>query len=180
VGWEGPGVGGPSIDTGAEAGIERGRLTAPTGWRRVLFRLPIGLYRARLGIVLGHRFVLVNHVGRRTGRAHQTVLEVVAYDRSTGEVTVASGFGPEADWYRNLLAHPDASIQQGTSTVPVHAVPLVEHEAADLLAGYARRHPVAARVLTRSMGLSATGSPANYRAVARTVPVIRFVPTDGA
>lgn len=105
---------------------------------------------------------------------------MVAYDRSTGEVTVASGFGPEADWYRNLLAHPDACIQQGTSTVPVRAVPLVEHEAAEVLAGYARRHPVAARILARFMGLSATGSPEDYRAVARAVPVIRFVPSDGA
>jgi deazaflavin-dependent oxidoreductase (nitroreductase family) len=142
--------------------------------------LPIGLYRARLGILLGHRFVLVNHVGRRTGRAHQTVLEVVAQDRTTGQVTVASGFGPEADWYRNLLAHPDVTIQQGTRTVPVRAVALDEHDAAEALADYARRHPVAARFLARFMGLSGTGSALASRAVARVVPVIRFVPDDGA
>ena len=34
----------------------------PQGFRRVLFRLPLGLYRAGLGGLLGHRFVLIHRL----------------------------------------------------------------------------------------------------------------------
>ncbi|WFR73002.1 hypothetical protein P9209_03930 [Prescottella defluvii] len=52
------------------------RPSPPTGWKRRFFRMPITLYRWHLGALLGHRFVLVEHVGRRSGRTRQVVLEV--------------------------------------------------------------------------------------------------------
>jgi len=39
---------------------------------------------------LGHEFLLLTHVGRRSGRVHQTVLKVLRYDPETGESIVAS------------------------------------------------------------------------------------------
>jgi len=134
------------------------------------------LYQAHLGAVLGHRFVLINHVGRTTGRPRQVVVEVVARDAATGVVTVASGFGPKSDWYRNLLAHPEVTIQTGARSRDVHAVVLTEVEAADAMAGYARRRPRAARALSRFMGFGVDGSEADYRAVGRQVPMVRFEP----
>jgi deazaflavin-dependent oxidoreductase (nitroreductase family) len=151
----------------------------PTGLRRALFRLPLGLYRAHLGVVLGHRFVLINHVGRTTGRPRQVVVEIVDRDPATGAVTAASGFGPKSDWYRNLLAHPDVTIQTGRRRRSVRAVALSEVEAADAMAGYARRHPRAARALSRFMGFGVDGSEADYRAVGREIPMVRFVPDSG-
>src|SRR3954468_4029529 len=82
---------------------------APRGLRRSLLRLPLAAYRYGLGFLFGHRLVLVSHTGRRSGRLHEVVLEVVARS-PTGAVTVASGYGPRADWYRNLLADPDTTI----------------------------------------------------------------------
>lgn len=149
----------------------------PTGLRRALFRLPLRLYRAHLGAVLGHRFVLINHVGRITGLPRQVVVEVVERDPASGAVTVASGFGPKSDWYRNLLAHPDVSIQTGARLRDVHAVVLTEEEAADAMAGYARRHPRAARALSKFMGFGVDGSEADYRAVGRQIPMVRFEPS---
>ena len=64
----------------------------------MFFRLPIPLYRARLGSLLGRRFVLINHIGRRTGQQRQVVVEVVERDPQTGAVTVAAGFGKRTDW----------------------------------------------------------------------------------
>lgn len=75
-----------------------GRPERPTGVRRMLYRLPVWLYRARLGVLLGTRFVLINHVGRKTGRWRQVVVEVVDRDPATGAVTGFRVDGSEADY----------------------------------------------------------------------------------
>ncbi len=49
------------------------------GW---LLKLPIGLYRVHLGSLLGDRFLMLTHIGRKTGRSHHTVIEVVLHDRA--------------------------------------------------------------------------------------------------
>jgi hypothetical protein len=41
------------------------------------------------------------------------VLEVVGYDRETEEITVMSGFGPSADWFRNLETAPAVEVVIG-------------------------------------------------------------------
>jgi hypothetical protein len=69
----------------------------PAGVLRLAFRLPIYLYRLDLGWLLGHRFLLLVHRGRKTSLLHQTVLEVVLYDPTIRESVVASAWGEEAD-----------------------------------------------------------------------------------
>jgi hypothetical protein len=51
--------------------------TRPHGLLRLGFKLPITLYRAHLGWLLGHRFLLLTHRWRTSGKIYQTVLEVV-------------------------------------------------------------------------------------------------------
>ncbi len=148
----------------------------PTGWRRVLFRLPVLLYRAHLGALLGRRFVLIHHVGRSSGLPRRAVVEVVALDAGTGSVTVASGFGPRSQWYRNLVAEPDVEIEVGSHRQAVHATRLSPAQATDVMLGYARRHPRAARRLSRFMGFRVDGSDEDYRAMGTQVPMLRFDP----
>jgi deazaflavin-dependent oxidoreductase (nitroreductase family) len=143
---------------------------------RVLLRLPIGLYRVRLGWLLGGRFVLIEHRGRRTGQPRETVVEVVARDRGSGAVTVASGFGPRADWYQNLLAQPEATVQIGGHRFRADAVNLSPAQAGAAMLDYAHRHPFAARRLCRFMGFDVNGSDDDYRDVAARVPFLRLQP----
>lgn len=152
------------------------RMSRPTGWRRILFRLPVHLYRWGFGWLLGQRFVAIHHRGRRTGAAHTTVVEVAARDRDADTWTVASGWGPEADWYRNLLAQPDVVIQVGRRWIPVHAEPLPADDGADVMTGYARRHPRTARRIAGLLGFAVDGSEADLRTVGRELPFIRFSP----
>lgn len=141
---------------------------------RLLFRLPILLYRARLGPLLGGRLMLIEHIGRRSGRTRRTVVEVVEHRRADDSYVVASGFGPNAHWYRNLRAHPRAVIQVGRRTLTVRATPLTAAEGGKIMAGYARRHPFAARQLSRLMGHPVVDG--DYRAVGERVPFLRLVP----
>jgi deazaflavin-dependent oxidoreductase (nitroreductase family) len=158
----------------------RQRPTPPTGWRRTLMRLPVHLYRLGLGWMLGTRFMLINHVGRHSGVPRTVVVEVVAHDRATGTWTVASGFGPTADWYRNLLANPRVTIQVGRRTMPVTAHALSEEDGATTMARYATAHPRTARQLARFMGFEVDGSERDYRELGRALPFVRFTPRPTA
>jgi len=152
-----------------------GRPQPPAGLARLLFRAPVHLYRWRLGRLLGGRFLLLNHVGRVSGKRRQTVVEVVEHTGDDAYI-VCSGFGARADWYRNVLAHPGVLIQVGARTVPAVAEPLSADEGGAYMARYAPRHPRAAARLVRMMGFRVDGSVEDYLAVGRELPFLRLRP----
>src|SRR5215813_680318 len=81
---------------------------------KIMFRAPVYLYRWHLGWLLDHRFLLLTHTGRRSGRRRQTVLEVVEYRKAGPEAVVMSAFGRDADWLRNIEAPRDEAVIVGT------------------------------------------------------------------
>lgn len=152
-----------------------GRKPPPTGPARLLFRLPIHLYRLGLGRFLGGRFLLLHHRGRVSGKPRQVVLEVVDHDhRANNTYTVASGFGDKADWYRNVLADPEVGIQVAAVRGTATAAPLGIEEGAEVMARYAGRHRAAAKKLCGFMGFEVDGSAEDYREVGRHIPFVRF------
>jgi len=78
----------------------------PRGWFRLLLRFPILIYRLKLGWLLGRRFLLLTHTGRKSGGAYATVLEVLRYDQDSHHCIIASGWGTRSQWYRNVLNDP--------------------------------------------------------------------------
>jgi len=110
---------------------------------RWLVRAPIWLYRARLGFVLGHRLLMLEHVGRKSGRRRYVVLEVVDRPRPDTYVVV-SGFGDRAQWLRNLEADPRVHVSVGARVrAPASARRLSAEEASAALGRYADAHPQA-------------------------------------
>ncbi len=148
----------------------------PTGLSRFLFRLPIWLYRLRLGWLMGGRFVLINHIGRKSGQMRQVVVEVVRHDRASDSYIVCSGFGRKAQWYQNLLAMPDVNIQVGARKLAVHAEPLSKEAGGAEMVDYARRNPTAARGLSKFMGFDLDGSEEGYRAAGEALPFLALQP----
>ncbi len=149
----------------------------PAGLRRLLFRSPIWIYRIGLGGVFGRRLLLLNHTGRRTGTLRKTILEVVQFDPTDRSYVVASGWGPQAAWYRNILDQPEVSVEVGSHTIPVTAEPLAEDVGAEIFARYAARRPkLAAVALPRVLGMSVDGSDADFRAAGRRMPFVRLTP----
>jgi deazaflavin-dependent oxidoreductase (nitroreductase family) len=135
-------------------------------WRdsllRGFLRAPVLLYRAGGGRLLGHRFLLLTHQGRRTGREHRTVLEVVLWRADVKEAVVLSGWGRRAQWYRNIRAGGAASVQIAGERFAVEARVLEPDEAAETLAAYERANwlvaPVVRRVLARLSRVPYDGS----------------------
>ncbi len=52
-------------------------------------------------------FALIRHIGRRSGKTYQTPIMV---ERSQDRFVIALTYGPEVDWYRNILAAGHASL----------------------------------------------------------------------
>lgn len=152
--------------------LERPEL--PRGLRRTLVRLPVHLYRMHLGGLLGERFLLLEHTGRVSGKRRQVVLEVI--EHTDDGYTVCSGFGPAADWYRNVRRNPDVTIQVGRRRFPATAHPLAPEEGGEIMARYAPRHPKAAARLVHLMGFTVDGTADDYRRVGRTLPFLRLTP----
>lgn len=122
---------------------------APHGLLRFGLRLPIWLYRLRLGWLLGNRFLLLTHLGRKSGLSRQTVIEVVKHDQEPGRYFVVSGWGNRSDWYQNIHKNPDVVISVGMRKLQVHAEDIPLPEAVDILEEYTRRYPLAFKELTR-------------------------------
>lgn len=132
------------IDQTAEETSGRGKKKVP-GWARWLGKWLIIAYRLRLGWLIGHRFMLITHRGRRTGKVRQTGVMVLRYDRRSREALVAAG-SAHADWYRNIHASPAIEVALGRERYRPEQRFLEADEIAELLAWSRQRHPVKARI----------------------------------
>jgi deazaflavin-dependent oxidoreductase (nitroreductase family) len=152
----------------------------PSGTLRRLLRAPAYLYRWRLGWLFGHRFLLLVHVGRRSGTRRCTVLEIVEYRPERPEAVVISAFGSNADWLRNIEAasHPEVMIGSQRFTA-VHRR-LGPDEAECVLAGYERRNrlaaPIIRAVLSRLLDWRYDSSAEHRRRLAAQLSLIAFRP----
>ncbi|MGV8895436.1 MAG: nitroreductase family deazaflavin-dependent oxidoreductase [Rhodoglobus sp.] len=134
---------------------------------RWLMRAPIGMFRLGLGFLFGGRLLLVEHVGRASGRPRFAVLETVARP-ARNEILIASGHGSRAQWLQNLRANPQCFVSIGRiRRAPATAEVLDSASAPRALAGYAREHPKTWQQLNRLMKeLAGTENP--------DIPVVRL------
>lgn len=160
------------------AGPARRRLS------RALVRAPILVFRCGLGWVFGRRLVLLTHVGRTTGRPRHAVLEVVGRGPVSDSYVVASGYGSRAQWYRNVVAHPEVTYEVGRRRRHGWAYPLPSTESGRRLAEYAARRPRTAAALMRMLDRDVDGSPPDLEAYQRLgadhehgVPLVLLAPT---
>jgi deazaflavin-dependent oxidoreductase (nitroreductase family) len=145
-----------------------------------LFRVPVYLYRWRLGWLFGHRCLLLTHVGRRSGLRRDTVLEVVEYRKEGPEVVVANGFGPNCDWVRNIEANPGEEVTVGSERFVASHRHLGEDEAVRVIEGYEHRNRFIAPIVRRGfgwlVGWQYRGGADDRRRLVRQIPLIAFRP----
>ncbi|MCD2193013.1 nitroreductase family deazaflavin-dependent oxidoreductase [Actinomycetospora endophytica] len=93
----------------------------------------------------GAPLLLLHHVGRRSGteRLSPMMYQVVGDDWAV--FASKAGMPDNPDWYHNLLARPDVSVEigDGTSieTIPVHARDLPADERAPIWETQKQRYP---------------------------------------
>ncbi len=111
----------------------------------------------------GAPLLLLHTVGARTGTPR--VNPMMYLDDHGLYLVFASKAGADTnpDWYHNLLAHPDASIEVGDRTLEVHAVELQGAERDRLFNQQASLYP---------------GFEGYQRKTNRVIPVVALIPTE--
>lgn len=154
---------------------------------RWFLHLPVSFYRWGFGWLLGKRFLLLTHVGRRTGLVHQTVLEVMEYRAGSNdnplEVVVMSGFGRNADWLRNIEVNARVEIAIASRRFLATYRFLIDREAVGVVRNYERRHrlmaPLIRLVLSKLLGWKYSASDSDVERLVAQLPLIAFSPRSG-
>ena len=116
------------------------------------------------GFFEGAPMVLVHHRGRKSGRERVTPTMYLPHDTEPDSIYVfatKSGAPTNPDWYYNLTAAGDGSVERGTETYMVTVRELTGAERDDIYAEQARRYPGFAEYERRTAGT-------------RTIPVLEL------
>ena len=86
----------------------------------------IAEFRANEGNVGGYfkgaPMILLHHIGARSGTVRVTPLVYFPQDDATMVIVASKAGAPtNPDWYHNVVAHPEVSIEVGTERLPVRA-----------------------------------------------------------
>jgi deazaflavin-dependent oxidoreductase (nitroreductase family) len=126
----------------------------------------IGEFRANRGEVAAPYddpppMLLVHTIGARSGKEHVVPMRSLPDGESLYVFASAHGSDRQPDWYYNLVANPDITIEKGTETLAVRATVLHGAERDAIFARHAARFPIFTEY---------------ERKLARTIPVIRLDP----
>lgn len=140
-----------------------------------IFKLPVLLYRLRLGWIFGQRFALITHVGRRSGKVRRTILAVLRFDEKTQAIYAVSAW-KGSDWYYNIQASPALQVESGfVRYVPVQRT-LSPEEIAMTFVEYRKKHPVFSRMICRIPGWKWDSTYEELLELARTLRGVAFSP----
>lgn len=148
----------------------------PRGITRAIYRAPIWLYKFNLGGLLGKRFLMLTHTGRKSGHQHQTVVEVVKHEPEDTTFYIASGWGENSDWVKNITSNPRVEVQVGGQRWEMIAKRLTTEQGEEAILDYAHRHPSAMMNLARVMGYELDGSEGDFRELGRLLPMFALKP----
>ena len=127
---------------------------------------------------MGRRFLLLTHIGRKTGLRRQTVLEIIAYRPCGPTAVVMSGFGYRSDWLLNIDAKGTEEIQVGSQHFRTTHRVLRKDEAVDVLRAYEIRNwmidPIIRRVLSWLAGWRYRGTEVDRARLVGQLPLIEF------
>ncbi|OGO66244.1 MAG: hypothetical protein A2Z45_10755 [Chloroflexi bacterium RBG_19FT_COMBO_55_16] len=132
------------------------------------------LYAIGLGPLVGRLILLLTTTGRKTGLPRTTPLQ---YEEVDGVYYVASARGAKADWFCNLLAHPEVEVQVKSRRFRGNAEPITDPmRIADFLELRLRRHPTMVGKILESEGLPARPDRSQLEAYAGKLAMVIIHP----
>src|SRR5688572_32421832 len=83
--------------------------------------------------------LLIHTLGAKSGKEHIVPMRCLPDGDALFIFASAHGSERNPDWYYNLIAHPDITIEQGSETIPVRATEVVGAERDAIFARHAAR-----------------------------------------
>ncbi len=143
-----------------------------------VFKSPLLLYRLGLGWLFGKRFMLLTHIGRRSGKVRQTILAILRFDEKSKEIMAISAWSA-SDWYHNIQASPALQVETGFVRYAPAQRDLSPEEIATLFAEYRDKHPIFSRLVCQIPGWKWDSSRGEFLELARTLRGVAFHPRQG-
>ena len=109
----------------------------------------------------GAPLLILHTVGAKTGAARLNPMMYLDLDGHRYVFASKAGADTNPDWYRNLVAHPDVSVEVGTATQPATAAVVTGAERERIYAEQARRYP---------------GFAEYQEKTSRVIPVVELIP----
>jgi deazaflavin-dependent oxidoreductase (nitroreductase family) len=131
-----------------------------------------------LGWMLGKRFMRLTHVGRRSGKVHQSVLAVLRFDEKTREIQAVCAWGA-SNWFRNIQVTPALEVETGFVRYAPVQRSLSSEEIATLFIEFRRQSPIFSRIVARIPGWNINSSYEEFLELARTLHGVAFQPQKG-
>ena len=103
---------------------------------------------------------------------------MLQHDTASNAYYVLSAWGGKADWLRNVEKTPAVIVTVSRRQLPARAVRLGSEEAERAILEYAKRNPLAIRVLPRLMGYRLDRSEEDFCALAHLGMVVAFHPSS--
>ena len=145
-------------------------------WHSLCFGCHCGPTSHGKGWLLGHTFLLLTHVGRRTGRPHETVAMVLRYRRQSHEAVICSAWGPDTDWVRNIRERPAVRIDLARETFEPEQRFLSVEESLCVVDDCLHQHPWRFRLMAWVLGWGDLRVEAVARDFVQTRPFVAFRP----
>jgi deazaflavin-dependent oxidoreductase (nitroreductase family) len=99
---------------------------------------------------MGQQLLVLETVGRRSGKTYKTPLGALGHD---GGLYVIATRGPQTDWYQNALVAGRVQITRAGQRRPMRAVAVTDAgQKQALIAAYIARFPQVSGQLARSTG----------------------------
>jgi deazaflavin-dependent oxidoreductase (nitroreductase family) len=96
--------------------FDRGR---PNAFRKWFFKSPVSMYRGPIGDVMSKRCIMMlTTIGRKSGLPRTNG---VSFMPVGDNYIIFAGWGVQSDWYKNLLANPEVTIQVGSKKIKATA-----------------------------------------------------------
>jgi deazaflavin-dependent oxidoreductase (nitroreductase family) len=109
----------------------------------------------------GAPLLILHTLGAKTGAERLNPMMYLDLDGHRYVFASKAGADTNPDWYRNLVAHPDVTVEVGTDTRPATATELTGAERDRIYAEQARRYP---------------GFAEYQEKTSRIIPVVELIP----
>jgi hypothetical protein len=127
---------------------------------RALYKAPLVAYR--LGLAgrehwIGMHWIAVVTRGRRSGKEHTVLLDLLGHDRERGRRYVQAAYGRDADWVRNAEASGGSvAAQVGRERFAARLESVAPGEAHAVMLAYVRAHSLYSPFIARMLGYRGT------------------------
>lgn len=116
------------------------------------------------GPMAGRPLLLLTTTGAKTGQPRTTPMMYVRVDDHLLVIASNAGAPAHPDWYRNIVAHPDVTVEVGAENYPAQAAALEGVEREQVWAEIVKQYAFFAE---------------HQAKIARQIPVIALERTDG-